>query len=180
MPPRFAYWTIILEGRPTAFRAHLRDELLPTLRQLQARHPDAVLMWFARGKLWATPDEEREARTRDAGRRERRTRDWRPGGEHKDPRARFKLPRDEKRRRFAERLRRDRADQPRSSEPPSEWQPRTDRPRAARRGPAPGGGVNRGARPQGRGGRKPGGGNRGGGSRGGGHRGGGNRGGGSA
>jgi hypothetical protein len=41
MPPRHHYWTIILEGKPTAFRAHTEDELLPTLRQLQSRHPDA-------------------------------------------------------------------------------------------------------------------------------------------
>ena len=43
MPPRHHYWTIILEGKPTAFRAHTQEELLPTLRQLQARHPDAVM-----------------------------------------------------------------------------------------------------------------------------------------
>ena len=42
MPPRHHYWTIILEGKPTAFRAHTQEELIPTLRQLQARHPDAV------------------------------------------------------------------------------------------------------------------------------------------
>ena len=42
MPPRHTYWTIILEGKPTAFRAATQDELLPTLKQLQARHPDAV------------------------------------------------------------------------------------------------------------------------------------------
>ena len=30
MPPRHTYWTIILEGKPTAFRAHTPDELLPT------------------------------------------------------------------------------------------------------------------------------------------------------
>ena len=40
MPPRHTYWTIILEGMPTAFRAHTQDELLPTLRQLQSTHPD--------------------------------------------------------------------------------------------------------------------------------------------
>ena len=60
MPPRHAYWTIILEGKPTAFRAHTRDELVPTFKQLQARHPDAVLMWFARGRLWPSQEHERE------------------------------------------------------------------------------------------------------------------------
>jgi hypothetical protein len=180
MPPRFAYWTIILEGKPTAFRAHLRDELLPTLKQLQVRHPDAALFWFARGKLWASPDEERDARTRDPGRGERRGRDWRPGGAHKDPRDRFKIPRDEKRRRFAERARRDRSEPAGGSQPPPEWKPRSEKSRGSRSGFTRSGGFGRGARPPGRGGGTPGrGGNRGGGNRGGGNRGGGNRGGGS-
>jgi hypothetical protein len=109
MPPRHVYWTIILEGKPTAFRAHTRDELAPTLRQLQSRHPDAVVMWFARGRLWASPEDERAARSRKRE-GERRGPEWRPGGTHRDPRDRFNVPRDEKRRRFAERLRRDRFD----------------------------------------------------------------------
>ena len=64
MPPRYTYWTIILEGKPTAFRARTRDELAPTLRQLQARHPDAVMMWFAHGRLWESPEQQREAAAR--------------------------------------------------------------------------------------------------------------------
>jgi len=110
MPPRHTYWTIILEGKPTAFRAHTREELAPTLRQLQARHPGAVLMWFARGRLWESQEQERAANTRGAGGREKRGAGWRPGGSHEDPRARFKIPREEKRRRFADRARRDRFD----------------------------------------------------------------------
>jgi hypothetical protein len=110
MPPRHHYWTIILEGKPTAFRAHLPEELMPTLRQLQARHPDAVMKWFARGRLWESQDQERAdalARRRPTSRPvDQRSRDWRPGGEHKDPRDRFKVTRDEKRRRFAQNLRR--------------------------------------------------------------------------
>src|SRR5262245_45921986 len=107
MPPRYAYWTIILEGKPTAFRARTSEELLPTLRQLQTRHPDTVLKWFARGRLWQSPDEERQAAARRrTGPRERRPREWRPGGTHADPRDRFKVPREEKRRRFAKRLER--------------------------------------------------------------------------
>ena len=111
MPPRHHYWTIILEGKPTAFRAHLQEELVPTLRQLQARHPDAVMKWFARGRLWESQDQERadalaRRRPKSRGALEPRSRDWRPGGEHSDPRDRFKLPRDEKRRRFAQKLRR--------------------------------------------------------------------------
>jgi len=107
MPPRHTYWTIILEGKPTAFRAHTQEELLPTLRQLQSRHPDAVLMWFARGRLWKSEEESREALSRKRAPPDRRGPAWRPGGSHEDPRARFKVPRDEKRRRFRERLFRD-------------------------------------------------------------------------
>ena len=121
MPPRHTYWTIILEGKPTAFRAHTEEELLPTLKQLQARHPDAVLRWFARGKLWHSQEEERLARaTRDV-KREKRGREWRPGGAHRDPRERFQIPRDERRRRFRERLIRDRSETP--PQPPGEPRP---------------------------------------------------------
>jgi 23S rRNA pseudouridine2605 synthase len=105
MPPRFAYWTIIVEGKPTAFRAQDRDDLVPTFKQLQSKHPDAVMMWFARGRLWTSPEEARAAER--PGGAARRGQDWRPGGAHRDPRARFDIPRDEKRRRFAERMRRD-------------------------------------------------------------------------
>src|SRR5687767_1010453 len=104
MPPRFAYWTIIVDGKPTAFRAQLREELEPTFKQIHNKHPDAVMMWFAKGRLWASPEEARATEHRGG---ERRDREWRPGGEHKDPRARFDVPRDEKRRRFAAKLRRE-------------------------------------------------------------------------
>jgi hypothetical protein len=117
MPPRFAYWTIILDGKPTAFRARTSEELLPTLRQLQVRQPDAVMRWFARGRLWASPDEERTATQARRSERERRRPEWRPGGEHRDPRDRFKVPREEKRRRFASKLRRERDSGPRTGPP---------------------------------------------------------------
>lgn len=119
MPPRYAYWTIIAGGLPTAFRAAERDELLPTFRRLQQKHPDAVMKWFARGRLWETPEaarEELDMRRRSrmapaAGKdwhrpgmaprgprraagpardRQPRPADWRPGGEHRDPRQPFK------------------------------------------------------------------------------------------
>jgi hypothetical protein len=113
MPPRHAYWTIIYGNQPTSFRASTPDELLPTLRQLQTRHPDAVMMWFARGRLWTSPEESREALARRHARtidrsslNERRARGWRPGGMHRDPRERFKVSRDVKRKRFAARMRR--------------------------------------------------------------------------
>ena len=126
MPPRHAYWTIILEGKPTAFRAHDREELLPTLRQLQVRHPDAVMMWFARGRLWESPDAQRAAMHRPPP--ERRGEGWRPGGEHRDPRDRFKVPRDEKRRRFAAKIRRDRSEGPRDQREERERRPPAGKP----------------------------------------------------
>ena len=62
MPPRFAYWTILLDGKPTAFRARTSDELLPTLKQLQSRNPGAVMKWFAHGRLWDSPEQALKAR----------------------------------------------------------------------------------------------------------------------
>jgi hypothetical protein len=111
MPPRYAYWTIIADGLPTAFRAAERDELMPTFQRLREKHPDAQMKWFARGKLWESPeearragDERRERRDDDRPRRPResgersgerrggdvRGKDWRPGGEHRDPRQKYK------------------------------------------------------------------------------------------
>ena len=61
------------------------------------------MKWFARGKLWESPEAERAAQQKPTF-TEKRGRDWRPGGQHKDPRARFDhrkradhpLPRDRK------------------------------------------------------------------------------------
>ena len=89
MPPRFAYWTIIAGGLPTAFRAADRDDLLPTFRRIQEKHPDAEMKWFARGRLWSSPDEAR-AQAERARARDTRGRDWRPGGDHRDARAEHK------------------------------------------------------------------------------------------
>jgi len=83
MPPRFAYWTILAGGLPTAFRAAERDDLLPTFRRIQEKHPDAEMKWFARGRLWASPEDARQQAERV---RERRDRTWRPGGDHRDRR----------------------------------------------------------------------------------------------
>ena len=116
MPPRHAYWTIIFGGQPTAFRSAAADDLLPTFKQIQSKHPDAVMMYFARGKLWPSEQAARDAllrhratrpdRRREAGgaRREARGTDWRPGGQHEDPRERFKVPRDVKRRHMAKKF----------------------------------------------------------------------------
>ena len=93
MPPRHAYWTILVDNLPTAFRAADRLDLLPTFERLRRKHPSAMLMWFARGRLWPSPEAAMAAgRTPDA----RRGRDWRPGGEHRDPRERFKKERQER------------------------------------------------------------------------------------
>jgi hypothetical protein len=98
MPPRFAYWTILAGGLPTSFRAAEREDLLPTFNRIREKHPDAEMKYFARGQLWSSADEakralqqsrEREARGHAQRSGERRGRDWRPGGEHRDPRQRF-------------------------------------------------------------------------------------------
>ncbi|HTV01622.1 MAG TPA: hypothetical protein VMF13_13830 [Luteitalea sp.] len=93
---RGAFWTIIVDDQPTAFRAPVREDLIPTLKQLQRQNPAAAIKWFQRGKLWDTPGD-----AMDAGRPPRRGAEWRPGGEHKDPRAVYQVPRDVKRKRWA-------------------------------------------------------------------------------
>ena len=90
MPPRYAYWTILIDDKPTAFRAREQEELLPTLHQLRRTNKDVVLKWFARGRLWETPEAAEAASRAAAPPREKRGHDWRPGGVHKDPRDRFK------------------------------------------------------------------------------------------
>ena len=92
MPPRFVYWTILIDNAPTAFRAREAEELLPTLHQLKRTNNNVMMKWFARGRLWESREEEQAdllRRKRETATRERRGKDWRPGGEHKDPRARF-------------------------------------------------------------------------------------------
>lgn len=88
MPPRFAYWTILIDNAPTAFRARDVQELLPTLNQLKRTNQNVVLKWFAGGRLWESPEAARDARRRPKA-VEKRGADWRPGGQHRDPRARF-------------------------------------------------------------------------------------------
>src|SRR3954469_18890838 len=103
MPPRYAYWTILIDDKPTAFRAREREELLPTFHQLQRKNTNVAVKWFARDRLWESQQDERDdfqrrkraaaapfdrAAAPPAG--EKRSGDWRPGGQHKDPRDRFK------------------------------------------------------------------------------------------
>ena len=98
MPPRYAYWTIIAGGLPTAFRTTEREALLPTFRRIKQKHPDAEMKYFARGRLWTSPGEAKaeterlraEADARRSAGRPSRGRTWRPGGDHQDPRQKFK------------------------------------------------------------------------------------------
>jgi hypothetical protein len=121
MPPRHAYWTILVDDQPTAFRAHDAGELEPTLNRLRERHPSAVMKWFERGKLFDSRD---QAREQGLGKGERRwegprpdrshderprDRKWRPGGEHRDPRQQYKDAKKAKWGRFKKRIR-DRAE----------------------------------------------------------------------
>ena len=89
MPPRYAYWTILIDGKATAFRAKESEELLPTLNQLRRKNTDVALRYFSRGKLWDSPEQAQWAAKNAGGFGEKRGADWRPGGAHKDPRARF-------------------------------------------------------------------------------------------
>ena len=104
MPPRYSYWTILAGGLPTAFRAAEREELLPTFQQLKRKHADAELRWFARGRLWVSPEEAKAASTTAST--PPRGRNWRPGGRHEDPRQPFKDAKKERN----QRVRRERFD----------------------------------------------------------------------
>ena len=116
MPPRYAYWTILVDGQPTAFRAAETEELLPTLKRLQVKQPGALMKWFERGRLWESRDEAkdklREGYTvgpdgalvppdATAG----RGKSWRPGGEHKDPREKYQLAKKAKWQKFKQMVR---------------------------------------------------------------------------
>src|SRR5580704_2359262 len=123
---RHAYWVILVGTTPTAFRSSTRDVLVPTWRQLQRTQSDVTLRWFERGRLWESPEAARFG-MRAKPEVEKRRPDWRPGGDHRDPRARFELTRDQKRARFKDRARRPRDNRPQD--------PRGPRPAPAPRGP---------------------------------------------
>ncbi len=175
MPPRHAYWTILVDDQPTAFRAHDPEDLLPTLNRLKEKHSSAVMKWFERGRLWESRDAAREAglgrgerrwegprpeRDDRAARDDRppadgdrprppradgdqpRDRNWRPGGEHRDPRQKFKDAKKAKWNRFKKKVRSRWEDKPaapshdprdeRRGRPPS-GRPRSERPRESDR-----------------------------------------------
>lgn len=98
-----SFWVIVDGTTPTAFRARQREDLVPTLKQLQRTQPAVVLRWFDRGQLWESPIAAREALKMQRRLRSDRGPGWRPGGSHADPRERFKLTRDQKRARFKRR-----------------------------------------------------------------------------
>lgn len=101
MPAPHSFWVILIGKTPTSFRAKAREDLVPTLRQLQRTQSDVTLRWFERGKVWESPEAAiGAAKLAATAARERRTKEWRPGGEHRDPKARFELTRDQKRAKF--------------------------------------------------------------------------------
>lgn len=112
MPPRYAYWTILIGDEPTAFRAGAQEDLRPTFKRLQEKHPSAKMMWFQNGKLWNSRLDAQEAM-----------------------RARGEMGRrgDDRQRGF--RSRGDKPPQTSRTEKP-EWKPRTSRPPAFARTPA--------------------------------------------
>ena len=61
MPPRYAYWTILVDDQPTAFRAGSQDDLMPTFKRLQQKHASAKMMWWQNGKLWDSRLDAQEA-----------------------------------------------------------------------------------------------------------------------
>ena len=61
MPPRHAYWTILVDDQPTAFRASAQDDLMPTFKRLKLKHASAKMMWWQNGKLWDSRLDAQEA-----------------------------------------------------------------------------------------------------------------------
>src|SRR6185295_17154997 len=123
---------IVLGTEPTSFRAADPNELLPTLAQLRRKHPEAMLKWFQRGRLWTSPDEATLAlgAERDAARKRPAT--WRPGGTHEDPRQKYLDAKKAKWTRFKQAIR-NRAEGRRERDeerdrPPSAERPREERP----------------------------------------------------
>jgi hypothetical protein len=132
MAKRSSYWVIVSGQQPTSFRAREREELLPTLTQLLRTQPDTTLKYFDQGQLWDTREAADEAFAAKVALRKGRGREWRPGGEHKDPRAKYDIPRDVRRARFKERQSRDRWEPRPGGDRPRDERPRDERPRDER------------------------------------------------
>ena len=61
MPPRYVYWTIIVDGQPTAFRSGSLEDIMPTFNRLKEKQPAAELKWFQNGQLWPSRHDAQEA-----------------------------------------------------------------------------------------------------------------------
>ena len=61
MPPRYVYWTIIVDGQPTAFRSGSLEDIMPTFNRLKEKQPTAELKWFQNGQLWPSRHDAQEA-----------------------------------------------------------------------------------------------------------------------
>jgi len=61
MPPRYAYWTILVDNQPTAFRSAMQEDLMPTFKRLKHKHPSAEMKWFQNGRLWDSRTDAQEA-----------------------------------------------------------------------------------------------------------------------
>ena len=146
MPPRFAYWTIILDGTPTSFRAKEQAELLPTFNQLKKQDPGALMKWFSAGTLWDSPEQASEKRRLDReqrynqtrSREERRRDEFSPEGQSpdqgpNDDRVRDSRPGSERPRGGPSPFRRPSGVRPNHAGP-RDGRPNTDRPRDARPG----------------------------------------------
>ena len=123
---------MIVDGTvPTAFRGRRREDLLPTLHQLQRTQPHVAVVWFEAGRTWESPAAAREARELRRRMARERKPSWRPGGAHTDPREKYKLTRDQKRARFKKRAAYDRRS-PEDAGPPVKDRPAGDRPYTSR------------------------------------------------
>ena len=132
MPPRHAYWTILVDNAPTAFRSSSKEELLPTFNRLKEKHESAVMKWWQNGKLWDSRLDAQEAmRARgEMGRRGDFRQSDRPSFRDRKPQAAshrpdFK-PQAASRRPFGERRPQAASRKPFAK---SEWKPRTQDPR---------------------------------------------------
>ena len=128
MAKRFCCWVIVDGAQPTAFRSRHAEDLLPTLKQLQRTQPDVTMKWFDRGRFWDSPEAADEAYLSRRRSSSGRGRDWRPGGKHVDPRAKYEVSRDEKRAKFKRRLISDRVRQSSPEATPGDKDKRERRP----------------------------------------------------
>ncbi len=89
MPPRYAYWTILVDGQPTAFRSGALEDIMPTFNRLKEKQPSAELKWFQNGQLWSSRHDAQEfMRARgDRGREKdpRQAKDRGPGSGVRNP-----------------------------------------------------------------------------------------------